>query len=65
MVTIRLIIVYVDPGAGSMFLQALIAAIAAGLVAIKIYWRKVQGFLFRRNRKINSADERSGEEETR
>ncbi len=65
MVTIRLIIAYVDPGAGSMLLQGLIAAIAAGFVVIKLYWRKVKAFLFRGNRKINSADDGSGEEETR
>ena len=65
MVTIRLIIAYVDPGAGSMLLQGLIAAIAAGLVVIKLYWGKVKAFLFRGKRKINSADDGSGEEETR
>ena len=65
MVTIRLIIAYVDPGAGSMLLQGLIAAIAAGFVVVKLYWTKVKAFLFRGNRKINSADDGSGKEETR
>ena len=45
---------YLDPGTGSMLLQGLIAAIAAGLVVIKLYWYKVKAFLFRRGQKANS-----------
>ncbi len=61
MVTIRLIIAYVDPGAGSMLLQGLIAAIAAGLVVIKLYWYKVKAFLFRRGQKANSPVDSPGD----
>ncbi len=32
---------YIDPGSGSIILQALIAALAAGTVFIKIYWHKL------------------------
>ena len=32
---------YLDPGTGSIILQGLIAAIAAGAVFIKIYWYKL------------------------
>lgn len=32
---------YLDPGTGSLILQALIAGIAAGLTAIKIFWTKI------------------------
>ncbi len=45
---------YLDPGTGSMLLQGLIAAIAAGLVVIKLYWYKVKMFLFGRGQKDNS-----------
>jgi hypothetical protein len=45
---------YLDPGTGSMLLQGLIAAIAAGLVVIKLYWQKMKAFLFGRGRKENS-----------
>ena len=45
---------YLDPGTGSMLLQGLIAAIAAGLVVIKLYWYKVKAFLFGRGREGNS-----------
>ncbi len=45
---------YLDPGTGSMLLQGLIAAIAAGLVVINLYLYKVKSFLFRRGQKANS-----------
>ena len=45
---------YIDPGTGSMLLQGLIAAIAAGLVVIKLYWYKVKAFLFRRSQKAKA-----------
>ena len=32
---------YLDPGSGSIILQALIASLAAGAVFIKIYWHKL------------------------
>jgi len=38
---------YLDPGTGSMLLQAMIGSIAAGLVVGKIYWRRVKEFLSR------------------
>tara|TARA_B100000700_G_scaffold291676_1_gene350902 strand:- start:997 stop:1212 length:216 start_codon:yes stop_codon:yes gene_type:complete len=31
---------YLDPGTGSIILQAIIGAIAAGLMTIKIWWQK-------------------------
>jgi hypothetical protein len=46
---------YLDPGTGSMLLQGLIAAIAGGLVFLKIYWQKVK-ILFSGAAKIESAD---------
>ncbi len=36
---------YVDPGAGSFILQALIAALAGIVVTLNVYWRKIKGFL--------------------
>ena len=32
---------YLDPGTGSIILQGLIAALAAGAVFVKIYWYKL------------------------
>jgi hypothetical protein len=39
---------YLDPGTGSMILQATIGAIAGGLVLVKIYWGKIKRLLFAR-----------------
>ena len=36
---------YIDPGTGSMILQAIIGAVVAGLVAMKFYWTRVRAFL--------------------
>ena len=33
---------YMDPGTGSMLLQGLIGGIAAGLLIIKLYWRRLR-----------------------
>ena len=38
---------YIDPGAGSMFLQLVVAAIAGGLWTIKAYWRRLKDFFTR------------------
>lgn len=35
---------YLDPGTGSMMLQALIGALAGGLVVGRVYWAKIKGF---------------------
>lgn len=32
---------YLDPGTGSMLVQGIVAAIAGGLIAIKMYWAKL------------------------
>jgi hypothetical protein len=36
---------YVDPGAGSFILQALVAALAGIVVTVNVYWRRITGFL--------------------
>ena len=41
---------YLDPGTGSMMLQALIAGIAAVLVAIRLYWDKFKRLFSFRSR---------------
>ena len=35
---------YIDPGTGSIILQILLGALAAGLTFIKIYWLKIKNF---------------------
>ena len=39
---------YLDPGTGSLILQALVASLAGAVVAITAYWQKIRTF-FRRN----------------
>jgi len=44
---------YIDPGSAGLLLQAIIGAIAAGAVALKIYWRRIVAFLSRRHEKVS------------
>jgi hypothetical protein len=36
------LLAYVDPGAGSFLLQALVAAMAGIIVTVNIYWKKIK-----------------------
>ena len=36
---------YIDPGTGSFLLQILIGGILGSLLAIKVFWRRITGFL--------------------
>lgn len=52
---------YIDPGTGSLVIQALIGALAAGVVAIGVFWKQIKAFvkgLFSTSRSSG----RSGEE---
>ncbi len=35
---------YIDPGAGNMVLQTIVAILAAGAVAIKMFWLRIVNF---------------------
>ena len=39
------VLAYIDPGAGSFILQALVATLAGAAVAVHAYWRKIKSFL--------------------
>ena len=41
---------YLDPGTGSIIIQSIIAAMAAGLYAVSGYWHKLKSF-FKKNKK--------------
>jgi len=47
---------YIDPGTGSMILQAMIAAIAGSAVAIKIFWKRIKYFYLRLIGKAKKAE---------
>ena len=43
---IRLVMLaYIDPGAGSFIIQALLATIAGAVVAVNAYWKRIRRFL--------------------
>jgi hypothetical protein len=45
-----------DPGTGSMIIQAIVAAVVAGAAAIKFYWRKLK-LIFSKIFKKSKSDE--------
>jgi hypothetical protein len=40
---------YLDLGAGSMFLQMILAGALGLIFTVKTYWRRLTGFLFRKD----------------
>jgi hypothetical protein len=51
---------YLDPAAGSLFLQLLIGSIAGGLMAMKMYWSKITAFFSsHKQSSIAAKDEKS------
>lgn len=49
-------VAYLDPGTGSLILQALVATLAGAVVAITSYWQKIRAFFGRRSRDSESSD---------
>ncbi len=49
-------IAYLDPGTGSLILQALVATLAGVVVAISAYWQKIRTFFRRGPRKSEPSD---------
>lgn len=41
---------YLDPGAGSVMIQALIAGLVGAATVLKLYWSKISGFFHRRQK---------------
>ena len=42
---------YLDPGTSSIIIQAILGAIAAGAVTIKIYWNKLKSYFKKKDKK--------------
>ena len=56
----RVVDAYIDPGTGSIVLQALIGGFAAVLVAIGMFWKQIKAFvknLFSRSKKSEEPKE--------
>ncbi len=47
---------YIDPGTGSVILQALVATVVGALVAVKIYWHRLLGFFGMSRKKKSDND---------
>jgi hypothetical protein len=52
---------YIDPGTGSIMLQAVIGAVAGALVVCKVYWAKIVGLFSGRSRAHPHADRKDSE----
>ncbi len=49
-------VAYLDPGTGSLILQALVAALAGAVVVITSYWQKIRAFFRRGSRDSETSD---------
>ena len=49
-------VAYLDPGTGSLILQALIAALAGAIVVVTSYWQKIRTLFRRSSRDSESSD---------
>ena len=38
---------YLDPGTGSLIVQAIVGAFIGAVVALKVYWHKIKAFFFK------------------
>lgn len=47
---------YLDPGSGSLLVQALVAGVAGAAVTVKIYWRRITS-RFRRRHSTTDTEE--------
>lgn len=52
---------YLDPGTGSLILQALIGCVAVGLLVLKRQWARIRAFFARRAGPASESDEKDGE----
>ena len=52
---------YIDPGTGSMLIQALIAGIAAASVSVGIFWKRIRLFFGRISRVIQREEQGQNE----
>jgi len=48
---------YLDPGSGSLIVQIIIGGILAGLVAIRLYWSRIVGFVTGKKSAATSDDQ--------
>ncbi len=54
---------YLDPGTGSILLQAILAGVAGAGVVFKLFWGRIMGFFHSKGSKDASNEELSSEDE--
>jgi hypothetical protein len=57
-----MILLYLDPGSGSFFIQLLIAGLAGAGIAIAISWAKIKR-LFKKNKPVDSQSDINKDED--
>jgi hypothetical protein len=59
LITVNLqILLYIDPGTGSIILQAAVAAVVGGAVAVRLFWNRILAFFgLRKREEIDPSDE--------
>jgi len=53
---IEIRVAYLDPGTGSLIIQAVVAVLAGAAVAITSYWQKIKTFFGRNSRNSDPSD---------
>lgn len=57
------ILLYIDPGTGSIILQALVATVVGAAIAVKLFWHRILKFFgFRKNADPDSSTKRGDDE---
>ena len=52
------ILAYIDPGTGSIILQALVASVVGAAIAVKLFWHRILKFFgLRKNKKPDPANQ--------
>jgi hypothetical protein len=62
MVHLLSILVYIDPGTGSIILQAVVATVVGAAVAVKLFWHRILKFLGLRKPSEPTSGDKQGEE---
>jgi len=52
---------YIDPGTGSIILQALIATIVGAAIAVKLFWHRILRFLGLRKKTNSNPSDNQGD----
>ena len=56
------ILAYIDPGTGSIILQAVIASVVGAAVAVKLFWHRILKFLGLRKSVDTESTKKQGED---